>query len=264
MGSVWAVALLLVSGISGDRAVALAKASFAQFGVKEALSLHLVTQSQESEKEWYVVLADAQGKPFRAVVAPDGGIRSLHLGRDFSWMDDGSPVNLSGTVWERRARAWLAQAGVKEEVQLESLVQNEAGMGRAFFAILRNGYPFVNEPRFGYEFVFDYPSGALRSFNSIDRPPPVDPRPPKVEEETAVAALQAEWKRILASRSPGNRPRLESDGAPELGYFLPTGKKRAVLVWSMRYSEVYGCVGMTRWLVIDAVSGQPLATDPEP
>jgi len=177
---------------------------------------------------------------------------------------------------EQRLRRWSAAAGTREPVRLAPLsVDRNGAVGHAYFAILRNGHPFVSHPRFGYDFTFAAATGAFLSFHAQENPPPVDPRPARLDKTGALAALRRIWDTDVAPQALHQRgwrrvwyTLQDGQGTPELGYYLPEGGRRAILVWKVRfwsYRDVgHAIQGGSDAMLIDAITGERVATKTVP
>lgn len=260
--------------MSGEDAVARVRFLLAGFGVSGRLRLRHLSSSRWSDSgRREVIVADPRGTTYTAYLNRDGRVISLSRGGEGGFPSGGETRSLLGkAALERRMRAWLLAARAPETTRLASLTGDEKGLGRAFFPILRSGHPFVSHPRYGYGFAFVVRTGEFLAFEASENPPLVDPRPPRLDKAGALAALKRIWDTEITPEAINERHWRRVwyilQGEPELGYFLPEGRIRAILVWKVpfmsRRDVGHAIQGGSDGMLIDAITGERVPTKTVP
>jgi len=256
--------------ISGQMAMDRVKSALKAFGVHGSLRLQELSSVTVSDKPvlLHVVFSNPPGGNYEAYVHTEGRSFQLWHGSERASLNGLKSSPLPNQKYEQLTRKWLASVAANETTQLKSMTVDENGNGRAYFAILRNGYPFVSHPRYGYEFVFKVSSGEFVAFRGDQKPPETDPTPPKLDEAGALAALKRIWDTEITPEAINvhhfKRVWYTNLAVPELGYYLPEGKRKAILVWRLSYTSSrdvgYAIQGGSDAMLIDAVTGQRIRT----
>ena len=264
--------------LSGQDAAALVKRLIGGFGAAGPLKLQQlgpITRSPDPKPIlWSLVVTDAQAQRYQAYVTPDQGSITLYRGseRDAVQNRGWTPRAMNDPRMERQARLWLAKVETREPTRLASLTVDEKGIGQAYFPILRNGYPFVSRSHYGYDFTFDAATRKFISLHALQNPPPVVPGPPRLDKNAALAALKQIWETRVAPEAIKNqyakRVWYDLKGEPELGYYLPKGRKEAGLTWLIHFwshvATELGTHGGDNGMLIDAMTGEQIPSDVVP
>ena len=272
------IALLLMlaqaaSPASGQGTVDRVKVLLTGFGVRGRLRLQSLYPAPPPGQQGFggVVMTDARGNKYTAYTDRSDQIVYLIRGREQDSLRGQLPIPLVDRRAERRVRGWLVATETREPTRLASLVYDEKGVGHATFPILRNGYPFVSNPRYGYEFAFAVKTGEFLSFHASENPPSVDSAPARLDKNGALAALKRIWDTQIIPRAQSEhhwRVWYELHDPPELGYYLPKGRPVAILVWKIRYGSFrdvgFAIQGGDNAMLIDANTGEQIPTEVVP
>lgn len=266
-----------VAPLSGQEVVDLVKRLLAGFGVRGRLKLQLLNSSAIAPAAdpaiWGLVVTDAQGQRYQTYIASDQGRITLYRGSEQeAFQRGGTPHPASDPQTEQKVRLWLAKTGTHEPTRLASLTVDEKGVGKAYFPILRNGYPFISHSHYGYEFTFDAATRKFMSLTALQNPPPVVPGPPRLDKTAALAALKRIWEtRVVPETIKTQHARrvwYDLKGEPELGYYLPKGKKEAGLTWLIHFwnhvETEFGSHGGDNGMLIDAMTGEQIPSNVVP
>jgi hypothetical protein len=255
----------------GQEAVKQVKTLLTGFGVKGPIRLQRFgTVSRPGSALTAVEVTDREGHPYSAYLAGDGS--SIQIERTDSRPAGWRPIPLPNGPTLKRARGWLATAGAREAAQIPQAAVGDKGAVRLHFPILRNGHPFVSFPRYGYDFAFDDKSGAFLAYDAHTKLPPVSPAPAKLDRAGALAALKTIWDTKITPHAiqemHWRRVWYTLKGEPELGYYLPKGQEKAILVWRISYMserDVGSAIqGGDSGMLIDAVTGEQIPTPTVP
>ena len=272
-----ALLCLGASMAQGQEAVTQVKSLLTGFGVKGPIRLQRFgsvsrpgTVSQPGSAMTAVEVTDREGHPYSAYLQEDGS--SIHIERTDSRPSGWSPVPLPDGETLKRARRWLAVTGAKDTAEMPQAAGSDKGAVRLHFPILRNGHPFVSFPHYGYDFAFDDKSGAFLTYDARTKLPPVSPTPAKLDRAGALAALKTIWDTKITPHAiremHWRRVWYTLKGEPELGYYLPKGQEKAILVWRISYiseRDVGSAIqGGDSGMLIDAVTGEQIPTPTVP
>ncbi len=246
----------------GPHAISRAEWLLATFGEPKPFRLQgLWDTDTRRGKMWTVQLSGPKGAFYEARLGPPGELTIARERRTGIFGGSDPTVDESGM---KAVRRWLSMVGVHEPTRLITLSSTkDRASGSAYLAILRNGYPFVSRPDYGYHVSYTVPGHRFLSLDVREDPPEVDGIPPKLDEQAARAALQRIFESEIAEplhrRYHWRRVWIDRVGVPELGYYLQTGRSRAGLVWRFSYWSMrdagYAIQGGTSAMVIDAVTG---------
>ncbi len=265
---------LLCGGASmahGQEAVTQVKTLLTGFGVKGPIRLQRFgTISRPGNAMTSVEVTDGEGHPYTAYLQEDGA--SIHIQRTDARPSGWSPIPLPGSQTLKRARGWLAASGAREISEIPQAAGYGKGVVRLRFPILRNGHPFVSFPHYGYDFTFNEKSGAFLAYDAQTKLPPVSPIPAKLDRAGALTALKTIWDTRITPHAIRDlhwrRVWYTLKGEPELGYYLPKGQEKAILVWRIEFvseRDVGSAIqGGDSGMLIDAVTGEQILTPTVP
>jgi hypothetical protein len=266
------LAIAQLAGVkSGQDVMDRAKALLSKFDVPGPVRLHTLGEiTPGTVSPWRAELVAKNGFSYTLYLSADGSWTSLQ--RSYAGHGGAKQTNALGMPSERVVQRWMGRVGTKEPIRLDLLTTGADGVGHAWFAILRNGYPFVSHGRYGYEFAFLTPRSEFLSYVARENPPPVDPRPPAIKGQAgALAALKRIWDTEIAPKAKRERNWrvwYERVRPPELGYWVPKGGKTAILVWLFHFwssRDVGNAIqGGDSGMLIDAITGEPIPTDVVP
>lgn len=257
----------------GQESVARVKTLLAAFGVKGSLRIQgLGAITSPKVHLTTVEMTDSHGNKYTSYLDQDNRVVLLRRGEERDSLPGMEAHSLVDARQERRLRTWLAATGAGETTRLETLTSDEKGVGHAYFSILRNGYPFVSYPRYGYEFAFVVKTGEFLAFHAYANPPSVASGLPRLDKKGALAALQHIWDTKITPQAINvnhwRRVWYTLKGEPEIGYYLPEGQSTAILVWKIRYLGYrdvgYAVQGGDSGMLIDAVTGEQVPTKTVP
>jgi len=270
----WLPLALLCLGTSaaqGQDAVDQVKGLLTRLGVKGSIRLQrLGTISGGKRSVTTVEVTDQTQHRDEAYLSEDGTI--TRLARTDIKLGGWDTVSLPDRETLKRVQSWLAATHTKEKVGPPSSAGDGQGMVSLHFPILRNGYPFVSHPAYGFDFLLDSKSGTFLSYNAHGNPPAVSSASAKLDSAGALTALKTIWDTKITPQAINERHWrrvwYKLKGEPELGYYLPQGRTQAILVWKIRYMsyrDVTSAVqGGDSGMLIDAVTGDQIPTPTVP
>ncbi len=228
---------------SGQEAVEKLKRLLAGFGVHGPLRLQkFVSNPMPRGVTTELIVTDAKEGAYNAFFFEPNRRIIIHRGPEHSMLGGSTFRSLLGTEHERRVRVWMAAVGAKEPTRLQRLTADEKGIGRAYFPILRKGYPFISRPRYGYDFAFDVRSGELLGYEASEQTPPVGSATPKLDKTGALAALKHIWDTQISPEAikvhHWIRVWYAVKGEPELGWYLAAGNQSATLTWRIAFNSM--------------------------
>ena len=210
------------------------------FGVPRPMRLQTLTISEGSDRGGYIVVEDAAKTRYSAAYSDKTDrlitVRKMPEGNIFIGL---KRKDLSDPKLEALVRSWGAEYCGKEEVRLESLIEGDKKLATAFFAIQRNGYPFVAQwQHYGYGFTLTVPDGKFVALEVSDAVPPTDAGPITLSEADAVLAAKGALETQIVPQLLADRHLVmtyELSGKPSIGWLMPQGQSVAHLVWSVPY-----------------------------
>jgi len=266
------MALQTIVPPSGDVVINEVEGLLSGFGVPGPMRLQSVwVGTGESNSVGSVVVSDRDKNLYTAYLRPlTFAVYAVFKGKESEDYVGYPTKDLKDPRIERRLRGWATRVSKQEPIRLES-VQSDGKRARAFFAILRNGYPFVAAAqRYGYSITITVPDCRFLFLMSQEDPPPVDNRRPVLKEADAIRAFNQIVSPEKTSQDPAHpwSTTYELTAGRELGYFLAKDEKLAKLVWKIpfmaRRNVGYAIQGGSGAMLIDAITGQQVPSDTVP
>jgi hypothetical protein len=257
-----------------ETVIAQMKAVLAMVGEEGPFRVQVVdTQQSSTGTRWYVKLSGHSDETYtgwlggsrKEVTLWRGDERSIYLGSEIK-----APSNPKAHA---RAESWARRIAGRAPLRFISERQDQKGKADFFFAILRNGYPFVSRPRFGYDITMSIADGRFIAVFGNEQPPKVDDIPAKLDKKAALAAFDKVFREkfqasLAKSQNREVRVWYEPIAKPELGYYLQKNRALAGLVWRFEFmyniSNPFGSRGSSYSMLIDAVTGNVIPTDVMP
>lgn len=258
------------SPVNGEQAVATVRATLAEFGHRQSTRLGTITSSQMFDKPsvrfWNVELTSPTGPISARVRADSGRVVSLKF-------PDRRPIpylaRSADPTYRERAVQLVGRLQDNRPVRIDMLSGKSTGPVFATYKLLIEGHPFLDAyTNAGYSVTFDAKTKDLIAFETFDEPPPIDPRPARIDRSRAESLIRKYVKERLLPEGYG-RSAIKFDKIdyrrPEYGYVVLRGEKQARRVWrgsfSIATTNTLRAFPSRRIVQIDAVTGQLLPLD---
>jgi len=260
--------------LSGTQAIEKTRAILKAFGEPAPFRLQgLGAQDIGGTPRWDVKLSGPRGVTYEGWLGGPEGELNLWRGKEGDAIGLGPAHPLTDPSENKRVQDWLSKIGARAPNRLQSLTASKDNhQANAEVAILRNGYPFVSYPHYGYSIVFTLPDHRFLALRGMEIPPEVDGIPPRLDEKAALDALQRIWDTEIGGPAVRNnhwkRNWFRLTGKPELGYYLQKGHPKANLAWRFTFMNMrdvgYAIQGGSDAMLIDAVTGRRIRTEMVP
>lgn len=257
--------LAALSNINGEQAVAAVRKTMNDFGYRQPSRLQKLSVynrfDKPAEKFWSVELG-AKGNLYVTahVRADDGRVVGFNIPAQRRTYH---PTPTANATFRKRADELANQLRGSQPIRFDSLDGNRQGIVFATYKILIGGHPFIGSySHAGYAVSFDVDTKRLLSYGIYDRPPRIDPRPPRLTQPQAEAIV----RKYVADRLT---PQFQRAGSTvgaikylggEFGYHLVNGEPTARRVWKVDFtakiSHPRRFFGGIQSVVVDAVTGE--------